>query len=133
MTSSSEPASRRFRKASDREGIRVYPAFHDGEGTIHVRSFFDGLIRMGIRFQVWELPPGATEGRHTHRADTPRDDWEELYYVLGGRGLAICDDEEVELEPGDALLVPPDVDHDLANRGEEPLRIVLVYGKPGAG
>lgn len=128
---SPEPAVRRYWQASDREGVREYPAMHEGEGTIRVRSFFEGVIRMGVHFDVWELPPGATEGRHMHRSDDPKDDWEEFYYVVHGRGVAIFEHEEVELGPGDALLVPPDVDHGLANRGQEDLRIVLVIGKPG--
>ena len=45
--------------------------------------------------------------------------------------MATFDDgEEVALEPGDSLLVPLDVDHGLENRGDEPLRIVLVFARP---
>jgi mannose-6-phosphate isomerase-like protein (cupin superfamily) len=123
----------RYWKTSDRDGVRERPGMHDGDGTILVKSFFDGQTTTGLHFHVWELPPGATEGRHTHPADDPRDNWEELYYVLSGRGVATFDDgEEVSLEPGDALLVPLDVDHGLENRGDEALRIVLVFAHPRA-
>ena len=37
------------------------------------------------------------------------------------------------LETGDSLLVPLDVDHGLENRGDEPLRIVLVFARPNSG
>ena len=51
--------------------------------------------------------------------------------MLSGRGIATFDDGgEVALEPGDSLLVPLDVDHGLENRGDEPLRIVLVFAHP---
>jgi oxalate decarboxylase/phosphoglucose isomerase-like protein (cupin superfamily) len=111
--------------------VRDRPGIHEGEGVIRVKSFFPGQTTTGLNFHVWELPPGATEGRHTHPADDPKDNWEELYYVLSGRGVATFDDgEEVALEPGDSLLVPLDVDHGLENRGDEPLRIVLVFAKP---
>lgn len=127
-----EPRSRpNFWKTSDREGVRDRPSIHGGDGVIRVKSFFDGEITTGIHVHVWELPPGATEGRHTHPAGDPRDNWEELYYVLAGRGVATFEDgEEVPLEPGDGLLVPLDVDHGLENRGIEPLRIVLVFARP---
>jgi len=38
--------------------------------------------------------------------------------------------EEVPVEPGDAVLVPPGVDHGLYNSGTEPLRLVLLFGEP---
>ena len=124
-------ARSRYWKSSDREGVREYPSIHEGVGTIRVTSFFDAQATTGVHVHVWELPAGATEGRHTHTAEDPRDSWEELYYVLSGQGVATFDDgEEVALAPGDSLLVPVDVDHGLENRGDEPLRIVLVFAHP---
>jgi mannose-6-phosphate isomerase-like protein (cupin superfamily) len=38
--------------------------------------------------------------------------------------------EEVAVAPGDAVLVPPGVDHGLYNTGTEPLRLVLLFGEP---
>ena len=130
MTEATSRSPARYWKASDRTDVRPVDAIHDGVGTILVRSFFGRESRLGVHFHVWELPPGVTEGAHTHAADDPKDDYEELYYVLSGHGVAIFTDEEVPLAPGDALLVPTDVDHGLANRGDEPLRIVLVFGEP---
>ncbi len=121
----------RWWKTSDAESVRELTAIHEGIGSIRVKSVFDDRTTTGLRFHVWELAPGATEGRHTHPADNPRDNWEELYYVLSGHGVATFDDgEEVPLAPGEALLVPVDVDHGLENRGDEPLRIVLVFARP---
>lgn len=131
MTASAPRSRPNFWKTSDREGGRDCPSIHDGDGVIRVKSFFDGDVTTGVHFHVWELPPGATEGRHTHPEHDPRDNWEELYYVLSGRGVATFEDGvEVPLEPGDGLLVPLNVDHGLANRGTEPLRIVLVFARP---
>ena len=84
----------RYWRTSDGEGVRDYPSFHEGEGVIRVKSFFDGQTTTGLHFHVWELPPGATEGRHTHPAENPKDNWEELYYVLAGQGVATFDDGE---------------------------------------
>ncbi|MBM4407015.1 MAG: cupin domain-containing protein [Chloroflexi bacterium] len=133
MTALGSRSRPRFWKTTDRDGVRDRPSIHGGDGVIRVKSFFDGEVTTGVHFHVWELPPGATEGRHTHPQHDPRDNWEELYYVLSGRGVATFEDgKEVPLEPGDGLLVPLDVDHGLENRGTEPLRIVLMFAHPAA-
>jgi mannose-6-phosphate isomerase-like protein (cupin superfamily) len=38
--------------------------------------------------------------------------------------------EELPIVAGDAFLVPPGVDHGFRNTGSEPLRLVLLFGKP---
>ncbi len=35
------------------------------------------------RIEVWELPPGASEGSHVHEGN---DTLEEFYYFIAGRG-----------------------------------------------
>ena len=40
--------------------------------------------------------------------------------------------EEVAVGQGDAIMVPPGVDHGLYNMGTEPLRLVLLWGEPRA-
>jgi mannose-6-phosphate isomerase-like protein (cupin superfamily) len=128
MTTDARP---RYWHTTDHEGVRDYPEIHDGVGVIRVKAFFADQTTTGLNFHVWELPPGATEGRHTHPAGDSKDNWEELYYVLSGYGIATFEGgEEVALGPGDGLLVPVDVDHGLENRGDAPLRIVLVLARP---
>ncbi|MFN8635402.1 MAG: cupin domain-containing protein [Chloroflexota bacterium] len=114
-------------KESDSTDVRAQAAIHEGEGTILRRLFFREQSRLGIKFDVWELPPGATEGSHTHEGERAL---EEIYYVLQGRGVVTVEGEEVAVGPGDAVLVPPGVDHGLVNAGTEPLRLVLLFGKP---
>lgn len=111
------------------DGGREVAAIHAGEGAIRVRPFFRGLTTTGINLHVWELPPGSSEGRHTHPSDDPADDYEEIYYVLQGRGVLELDGEDVPIDVGDAVLVPVDVDHGLRVVGDEPLRIVLVFAR----
>lgn len=38
--------------------------------------------------------------------------------------------EEIPVTAGDAILVPPGVDHGFRNIGDEPLWLVLLFGKP---
>jgi mannose-6-phosphate isomerase-like protein (cupin superfamily) len=102
-------------------------AIHDGEGSIQVKSFFRGLTTTGVSFHVWSIPPGASEGRHIHRADEPSDAYEEIYYVLDGHGVLELDDEDVLLAPGDAVLIPVDVNHGVRSSGDAPLRMALIF------
>ena len=38
------------------------PAYHDGEGVIRTRAFFDDISRLPIKMKVWELDSGVSEG-----------------------------------------------------------------------
>jgi mannose-6-phosphate isomerase-like protein (cupin superfamily) len=122
-------ATVKFWKETDATDLRSQAAIHEGEGTILRRLFFREQSQLGVRFDVWELPPGASEGDHTHGDDNAL---EEIYYFLAGHGTMSIEGEEVTVAPGDAVLVPPGVDHGLANTGAEPLRLVLLFGKPQA-
>jgi mannose-6-phosphate isomerase-like protein (cupin superfamily) len=113
--------------------VRDVIGVHEGTGAIRISRFFRGELRMPVHLQLWELAPGVTEGAHTHRSADPHDDWEEVYYVLSGAGHLLLPDGIVELHAGQAVLVPTDVDHGLAAVGDEPLRILLLFGKPGPG
>jgi mannose-6-phosphate isomerase-like protein (cupin superfamily) len=116
-----------FWKENDSTGVREIAAIHDGDGTIRVRPFFRNQSRTGVHFHIWELAPGVSEGNHIHEGD---DGFEETYYFLQGQGVMRIDGEEVLVAAGDAILVPPGVDHGFRNTGGEPLRLVLLFGKP---
>ncbi len=123
-------ATATFWKQSDSIDLSLPTSIHAGDGVIRRRLFFREQSRLPVRFDVWELPPGASEGNHVHGDDRPL---EEIYYVLQGHGAMVIEGEEVPVAPGDAVLVPPGVDHGLYNRGAEPLRLVLLFGEPRAG
>ena len=69
-------------KEKDSAGI-VEQSIHGGDGVIRRRGFFDGVSHLPIKFQVWELDPGVSEGSHSHEGDTSL---EEIYYFLEGSG-----------------------------------------------
>lgn len=117
----------KYWKQSDKEQVRSVEAIHEGKGVICLRPFFKGLSTTGVNFHVWELAPGVSEGNHVHEGE---EDYEETYYFLQGRGVMWIEGEEVPVEAGDAVLVPPGVDHGFANTGDEPLRLVLLFGRP---
>ena len=100
---------------------------HDGEGDIKTRGFFHGISRLPITMQMWELDPGVSEGSHTHEGD---ESLEEIYYFLRGEGVMWVDGHNVPIAAGDAVLVPPGVDHGFRNTGTKPLKLVIVWGRP---
>ena len=112
---------------------RVSSSIHDGVGEIVRRRLFADRLSLPVHAQVWELAPGTSEGDHTHPGDDPDDSFEELYYVLSGTGVITIGGARHEIAPDDAVLVPTGVDHGLYATGSEPLRILLVFGKPPRG
>lgn len=41
----------------------------------------------------------------------------EMFFILQGEGVAVCDGKEIPLRPGDSLLVPPTGIHEIRNTG----------------
>jgi mannose-6-phosphate isomerase-like protein (cupin superfamily) len=119
-------------KETDATDLRHQAAIHEGVGTIVRRMFFREQSQLGVRFDIWELPPGASEGDHTHGGTGEGRPLEEIYYFLGGHGTMRIAGEDIPVAPGDAIMVPPGVDHGLYNTGTEPLRLVLLFGEPRA-
>ena len=70
------------------------------------------------------LSPGQATTRHYHAAT------EEIYFLLDGRGRMELDGEEREVEPGDAVLIPPGAWHQIT--ASEPLRFLCCCAPPYA-
>jgi uncharacterized cupin superfamily protein len=72
---------------------------------------------------LFELPPGASSfPLHVHYAN------EEMLIVLAGRPTLRTVDGERELAPGDVIAAPvgPGGAHRIDNRGDEPVRLLVV-------
>jgi len=95
-------------------------------------------------FNIDEISPGfSPHAWHTHgkyQADGVAveyaADFEEMYFVLSGRGVIQWKTESGEVReqavgPGDAIHMPPGVvEHQLLNNGTEPVRIAVVGVPP---
>lgn len=69
---------------------------------------------------LWvQHPPGGTSPLHTHT-------WEHQAYIVEGEGVLWVEGEEYPIRAGDAVLVPPDVEHQFRNTGGETLSRVTV-------
>lgn len=60
------------------------------------------------------IPEGGTSTRHTH-------EWEHSAYIIEGTGVLSCSGKEFPLKAGDAVLIPPQEDHQIVNTGTGPL------------
>src|SRR5262245_12663397 len=98
-----------FWKENDTTGVQEIAAIHGGDGTIVLRHFVRNESRTGVHFHIWGLAPAASEGNHIHEGDD--DGFEEIYYFLQGQGVMWIAGQDVPVAAGDAILVPPGVDH----------------------
>lgn len=100
---------------------------HEGALPMRVQWYLLDRSRLPVAVQLWELPPGGSEGLHSHEEDEPL---EELYLVVEGSARMRVDDEQHDLGPGDAVLAPVGSRHDLRNTGADTLKVVVVWGRP---
>jgi len=73
---------------------------------------------------VFVLPPGADTGM------SEGHDGDQILYVASGDGEVQVGDETAECHPGDVILIPAQTEHDVRNRGDEPLRMLSIYAPP---
>ena len=98
---------------------------HEGDGLIERRALFKTESRLPINMEIWELNPGVSEGDHIHGKERPL---EEIYYFLKGEGKMTINGKEISVSKGDAIMIPPGVDHGLFNNGEKTLKLVIIWG-----
>jgi mannose-6-phosphate isomerase-like protein (cupin superfamily) len=75
-------------------------------------------------FGVAEFPAGTLAAAHTHAAE------EEILYILSGQGAILSGAQEVRLEPGVAVYIPPGQAHQIRADQGEPLRLVTLFSPP---
>jgi len=71
------------------------------------------------------LAPGIGVARHTHTRE------DETYYVLSGELKVEVGDQSFLLRPGDTLLAPRNIPHQLKNTGAAENRYLLVFSPAG--
>ncbi|WP_082607315.1 cupin domain-containing protein [Lysobacter sp. Root983] len=96
------------------------PGPHEGQGRTTAYPFFEQAADFDLVFRQRALHRGASIGEH-------RNDKDEIYYVLSGRGELMLDEARREVGPGDAILTRKGSTHGLKQLGEQDLVIVVVY------
>ena len=71
-----------------------------------------------------EALPGSRQPLHAHAHS------EQVYVIVGGRGVMIAGDEEREVEAGTLVFIPPETPHAIKNVGEEMLVYVSASSPP---
>lgn len=92
------------------------------EGAVGVKvsgmiAASDGAPTAAMR--LFEIEPGGNTPWHAH-------DWEHVIYALEGRGRLRTENGDVDFEPGAALLVEPNEQHNFINEGNRPLKFLCV-------
>lgn len=105
------------------------PGFACPEKNEVLRVFFDQAITGTKRMSVWvtTFGPGKGPGLHSHPEPV-----EELLYVIQGKGRERVGDEVRDVEVGDAIFIPPGVEHEIINTGDGLLSLLVVVSPPGA-
>ena len=98
-----------------------------GEGEDHGRGFLILGGREELVLTEFRYAPGQDGPRrhiHRHHADA--------FYVVEGQLGITLDEEQLTLDPGGFILIPPEVIHTFANPGPEPGRYLNLHA-PGMG
>jgi mannose-6-phosphate isomerase-like protein (cupin superfamily) len=101
---------------------------HGGKRTIDVKFFFEpGRPAEPALFLQYDIPPGASEGVHTHAVGHADGPWDEFYYIVSGSGQMSVGGRDVPVKAGDNVHTPLGVAHGIENTSrDELLRVFLV-------
>jgi quercetin dioxygenase-like cupin family protein len=132
MTSAGAPPSSRpyvFRNDPDHERLIAYKGVHEGKGTIDIKMFFkdEGAPKPALLL-IYNIPPGASEGVHTHNVgDQKMGSFDEFYYIMDGSGQMQIDGKVVPVCTGDHIFTPNGVSHGIENTSSTShLKVYLV-------
>jgi uncharacterized RmlC-like cupin family protein len=95
-------------------------------------DYFEGISAesagsTGICMHLLEMPPGVSAHPHLH------ENHETAILMLDGRARMRYGDglaEELEVQAGDFLYIPPGMPHQPFNEGDEPARAVIARTDP---
>lgn len=107
--------------------IEDLPNLYGGDGTISARYFRFDQTPAPANFVIFDIPPGASEGVHTHPHTGPNA-YDEYYYVIDGEGEMTIGSDCVAIGTGDHIHAPLGVTHGVRNSAhDKSLRIFLTY------
>ncbi|MEX2494801.1 MAG: cupin domain-containing protein [Woeseia sp.] len=98
------------------EGVQAWANVHEGKGLIDVKVFPFERGSLPANFLTYDIPPGASEGVHTHQLNDPVEgSFDEFYYIVSGEGQMEIGDEIVPVKAGDYVFTPIGVPHGIEN------------------
>ncbi len=72
---------------------------------------------------VMSIEPGDDIGMEVHGLD-------QFIRIEQGKGKAILNGQEYEIEDNWAVVIPAGVEHNIVNTGDEPLKLYTIYSPP---
>jgi len=96
----------------------------------------------GIKNVLKQVPIGKEQGWESHilrvftiekEGHTPKHshDWEHINYVISGRGNLEIEGKKHELKAGSFAVVPPNVEHQYSNAGDEDFVMICIVPSRG--
>ena len=106
----------RYLKVRERDRIERATGVYRGRGTLDIAHFFrhERLSHPALLL-TYKLPPGGSEGMHTHGRKRRCGSYDEFYFVISGSGCMIIDGESVPVRAGDYIYVGNGAAHELRN------------------
>ncbi len=123
------PPVARFTKLAEADVATPYPHLHGGAGTISLRYFRFDNAPAPANFVIYDMPPGSSEGVHSHQlGDAVLGSYDEYYYIVEGQGEMEIDGEIVPVMSGDHVHTPLGVPHGICNtQTDRNLRVFLTF------
>jgi oxalate decarboxylase/phosphoglucose isomerase-like protein (cupin superfamily) len=118
----------RYQLQRDAEDLVRYESLHGGKGHVDIKFVFRSeRVAEPALILVYNIPPGASEGMHSHEAgDDELGPVDEFYYVIEGRGEMQLAAEHLPVSAGDHVFAPAGVSHGIVNTSDTLLKVYLV-------
>jgi mannose-6-phosphate isomerase-like protein (cupin superfamily) len=105
-----------IKSPNDYQAYRISP-----NDTNRLAIVFDPVIaNFSVTFCVEIFDVGGKTPPNRHQLAV------EMFFVLKGEGIAVCDGKEVAIRAGDSLLVPPTGIHEVRNTGSDRLYALCI-------
>ncbi|MFD1949886.1 cupin domain-containing protein [Sphingomonas arantia] len=76
-----------------------------------------------IQIVMMSIEPGDDIGAETHEAD-------QTTFFVSGEGQAVLDGSKTKVTGNHVVVIPQGVEHNIINKGDEPLKLFTVYAPP---
>jgi mannose-6-phosphate isomerase-like protein (cupin superfamily) len=93
--------------------LRVLHKGAQRQAITKIRPAF--LTEPTMSCNCYHVAPGERVSLHKHETKS------ELWFIISGSGVMTLGDETINVEPGMAILTPPNMPHALVNIGKEPI------------
>ncbi len=90
------------------------------QNTDYRRVLYTGKLQLVLMV----LQPGEDIGWEVH------EEHDQFFRFEQGKGKVYIDDEEFDVEDGDAVVVPAGSKHNVVNTGDSPLKLYTIYAPP---